>query len=227
VWGVQELEYLGHKISAAGMLPLPSHMAAIQDFPCPTIIKELQAFLGMVNFYRRFLPNIVRTLRPLTDGPCSGKKGADKLEWSAAMDTAFAGAKQALLSATHLAHTMVGAELSVVVDASATHVDACLQQHLPGQKDWQPLGFSLRSWRRPSRSTPPSTGSYSPVTPESGISGICWTPLVCNLHRPQAAHICCCEGVRPLDSTTIQAAVIHGRVHFRYPPHRRGSQRGG
>jgi hypothetical protein len=33
VCGVQELEYLGHKISAAGMLPLPSHMAAIQDFP--------------------------------------------------------------------------------------------------------------------------------------------------------------------------------------------------
>jgi hypothetical protein len=119
----------------------------------------------MVNFYRRFLPNIVGTLRPLTDRPCSGKKGADKLEWSAAMDTAFAGAKQALLSATHLAHTMVGAELSVVVDASATHEDACLQQHLLGQKDWQPLGFSLRSWRRPSRSTPTSTGSYSPVTP--------------------------------------------------------------
>jgi hypothetical protein len=50
VWGVQELEYLGHKISAAGVLPLPSHVAAIQDFPSPFIIKELQAFLGMVNF---------------------------------------------------------------------------------------------------------------------------------------------------------------------------------
>ncbi len=43
VWGVQELEYLGHKISAAGVLPLPSHVAAIQDFPRPSIIKELQA----------------------------------------------------------------------------------------------------------------------------------------------------------------------------------------
>jgi hypothetical protein len=49
MWGVQELEYLGHKISVAGVLPLPSHVAAIQDFPRPTIIKELQAFLGMVN----------------------------------------------------------------------------------------------------------------------------------------------------------------------------------
>ncbi len=107
MWGVQELEYLGHKISAAGVLPLPSHVAAIQDFPRPTIIKELQAFLGMVNFYRRFLPSIARTLRPLTDALRGGRKGADKLEWSAAMDAAFAGAKQSLLTATHLAHPTV------------------------------------------------------------------------------------------------------------------------
>jgi 4-hydroxy-3-methylbut-2-enyl diphosphate reductase IspH len=46
VWGVQELEYLGHKISAASVQLLTSHLAAIQDFPCPTIIKMLQAFLA-------------------------------------------------------------------------------------------------------------------------------------------------------------------------------------
>jgi hypothetical protein len=40
------------------------------------------------------------------------------------MDAAFAGAKQALLSATHLAHPTVGAELSVVVDASATRASS-------------------------------------------------------------------------------------------------------
>ena len=58
VWGVQELENLGHKISAAGVLPLPSHVAAIQDFPRPSIIKELQAFLGMVNFYGDSCPTL-------------------------------------------------------------------------------------------------------------------------------------------------------------------------
>jgi hypothetical protein len=88
VWGVQELEYLGHKISAIGVLPLPSHVATIQEFPRPTII-ELQAFLGIVNFLRRFLPSIACTLRPLTDGLRCGRKGADKLEWSAAMDAAM------------------------------------------------------------------------------------------------------------------------------------------
>jgi hypothetical protein len=131
------MKYLGHKILAAGVLPLPSHVAAIQDFLRPTIIKELQAFLGMENFYRRFLLSIACTLRRLTTGLRGGKKGVDKLEWSVAMDAAFAGAKQALLLATHLAHPTVGAELSVVVDASAMHVGACLQQQLLGQ----PLGF--------------------------------------------------------------------------------------
>ncbi len=99
------------------------------------LTKELQAFLGMVNFYRRFLPSIACKLRPLTDALRGGRKEADKLEWSAAMDAAFAGAKQSLLTATHLAYPTVGA------DASVTHVGACLQQRLPGRKVWQPLGF--------------------------------------------------------------------------------------
>jgi hypothetical protein len=61
-------------ISAASVLSLPSHVAAIQELPHPTIIKELQAF-----FYRRFLPSIAGMLRPLTDELRSSKKGPDKL----------------------------------------------------------------------------------------------------------------------------------------------------
>jgi hypothetical protein len=48
----------------------------------------------MVSFYRRFLPSIARMLQPLTDALHGGRKGADKLEWSADMDAAFAGAQQ-------------------------------------------------------------------------------------------------------------------------------------
>ena len=67
VWGAATLDFLGHRVSAAGVQPLPSHVEAVKDFPPPRTIKELQAFLGMVNFYRRFLPAVARTLRPLTD----------------------------------------------------------------------------------------------------------------------------------------------------------------
>jgi hypothetical protein len=75
------------------VLPLPSHVAAFQEFPHPSIIKELQAFLGMVNFYRRFLPGIARMLQLLTDGLRGSKKVSHKTEWSVVMDAAFAGTK--------------------------------------------------------------------------------------------------------------------------------------
>jgi hypothetical protein len=48
---------------------------AVTDFPRPSTVQELQMFLGMVNFYRRFLPGAARALRPLTDCLRGGPKG--------------------------------------------------------------------------------------------------------------------------------------------------------
>jgi hypothetical protein len=42
-------------VSSAGVQPLPSHVAAVQDFPRPGTLRELQTFLGTVNYYRQFL----------------------------------------------------------------------------------------------------------------------------------------------------------------------------
>ena len=50
------LEFLGHHLDAQGMQPMPSHVQAITAFPAPTDVKALQRFLGLVNFYRRFVP---------------------------------------------------------------------------------------------------------------------------------------------------------------------------
>jgi len=54
-------------VSAEGIVPLPRHVAAIQEFPPPQDIKQLQQLLELVNFYRHFLPSIARTLKPLTE----------------------------------------------------------------------------------------------------------------------------------------------------------------
>jgi putative transposase len=54
--------------------------AAIDAGPPPQDIKQLQRFLGMVNFYRRFLPGCAQVLQPLTDLLRGGTK---KLEWTA------------------------------------------------------------------------------------------------------------------------------------------------
>ena len=141
VWGVASIDFLGHRVSATGVQPLPSHVAAVQDFPRPENVKELQAFLGMVNFYRRFLPAIAKTLRPLTDSLRGGPKGYTSLEWTPQCAEAFLGAKRALLNATCLAHPTLGAQLSLAVDASATHVGAVLQQRERDSSTCRPLGF--------------------------------------------------------------------------------------
>ncbi|TLM25049.1 RNA-directed DNA polymerase, partial [Acinetobacter baumannii] len=56
VFGVPKITFLGYSISAEGTKPLPSKVEAIKTFPVPKTVRELRRFLGMVNFYRRFIP---------------------------------------------------------------------------------------------------------------------------------------------------------------------------
>jgi Reverse transcriptase (RNA-dependent DNA polymerase) len=67
VFGQPVVEYLGHRVSAAGVAPLQSKVQAVEQFPRPQSIKQLMTFLGMLNFYRRFLPQAAKVLKPLTD----------------------------------------------------------------------------------------------------------------------------------------------------------------
>ncbi len=66
----------------------------------------------MVNFYRRYLPGVARTLQPLTDKLHGSRKGSEQVVWHAVMEKAFDAAKQALLAATHLADLVEGATLN-------------------------------------------------------------------------------------------------------------------
>jgi cleavage and polyadenylation specificity factor subunit 1 len=99
VFAVPSLKFLGHMVSESGIVPLPRHVSAIQNFPPPTDLKQLQRFLGLINFYRRFLPAVAKTLQPLTDL----LKGSPKtLLWSPAATAAFVAAKAALVAAVPL-----------------------------------------------------------------------------------------------------------------------------
>jgi hypothetical protein len=65
-------DFLCDSISAAGVRPLPLQGEAVPQFPPPETVKELHAFLGMVNFYRRFQPAVAKTWKPLTVEACMG-----------------------------------------------------------------------------------------------------------------------------------------------------------
>lgn len=148
LFGQAQVEFLGHLVSAKGAEPLQRHVTAVRRFPAPSTVKELQAFLGLLNFYRRFLPRIAKTLAPLTEELKGGRKGSEQLSWSSSLQSAFQQAKDALCTATSLSHPDQNAHLSLWVDASASHVGAVLQQRpLQSQQDesaWEPLGFFSR-----------------------------------------------------------------------------------
>ena len=135
--GVAELDYLGHHVSASGIRPIMDKVAAIKKFPRPDTVRQLQTFLGMVNFYRRFLPQAAMVLKPLTDVLKGEARG--KLTWTAEMETAFQRGKEAVCQAAELAHPHPRAELSLAVDASESHVGAVLQQRWEGEL--RPLAF--------------------------------------------------------------------------------------
>ena len=131
-----KIEYLGHKITADGIIPLRCHVDALLLQPHPQDVCGLQRFLGMINFYRRFLPGIARTLRPLTDALAGNPR---VLNWSHELQDVFDRAKCALSSAMSLTHPSPSAKVSLITDASNTHLGAALQQKESG--GWRPPAF--------------------------------------------------------------------------------------
>jgi len=142
-------EFLGHKVSTACCAPLPSKVIAVQSHPSPSTVKELQQFLGMANFYRKFLPSTARLLSPLTDALCGSPAGSSRLIWSPPMEASFITDKEALATAANLSHPSPSAELAVVANASANHVGAALQQRQQGSAHWEPLAFFSKKLDKP------------------------------------------------------------------------------
>jgi cleavage and polyadenylation specificity factor subunit 1 len=93
VFAVLTLEILGHTISAVGLVPMAEHSATIDSCPAPQDIKQLQRFLGMVNFYHHLLSGCTDVLRPLTDL----LRGSPKmLQWTTVVEEAIQDAKRLL-----------------------------------------------------------------------------------------------------------------------------------
>ncbi|KFD62011.1 hypothetical protein M514_25821 [Trichuris suis] len=135
----QSLTFLGHQIDKNGVSPSPDKVEAIRAFPTPTTTKQLRQFLEMINFYRRFLPNIAVTLAPL-DALVSPQ--CQQITLSPSQLEAFETAKVALSNATLLQHPDPSAPLALMVDASHEAIGAVLQQKTEGS--WKPLAFFSR-----------------------------------------------------------------------------------
>ena len=137
-FGSASLDFLGHHVSAEGISPLSSKVQIIQDFPPPTSLRSLREFLGLVNFYRRFIPNCATLMQPLTD-LLNARHTKQPFHLSESACTAFTTVKSALATKTLLRHPVPGAPYSLMTDASNIAVGAVLQQYINGT--WHPLSF--------------------------------------------------------------------------------------
>ncbi|GFV24334.1 retrovirus-related Pol polyprotein from transposon opus [Trichonephila clavipes] len=140
VMGAAQVEYLGFLITAEGSRPLPEKVQAIINYKLPETIHDLRTFLGMINFYRRYLKNAAKTQAPLHELlKGAKKKDRRKVHWTDDNRRSFEKCKTDLAEAALLSFPKSGLPLSLCTDASDFAVGAVLQQL--ENEGWKPIAF--------------------------------------------------------------------------------------
>ncbi|GJP42041.1 hypothetical protein CLOM_g1638 [Closterium sp. NIES-68] len=134
----QELEFLGHVVSTEGVKIDPKKIKTIQEWKPPTNLKELQSFLGFVNYVRRFIPNMAGLSAPLTDR----LKDHECFWWGEKQQAAFDQLKIALTSPPVLRISDPDRPYEVVTDASDIAIGAVLLQDFGD--GLQPVAYESR-----------------------------------------------------------------------------------
>jgi hypothetical protein len=120
----RELQFLGHIISRHTIKPDPSKTAAVHAFPTPTCVKELQSFMGLVGYYRRFIPQMATIASPLYQ---LFKKGVPWV-WGNKQQSAMVELKQKLTSPPLMRLPDFDRDFVLCTDASGTGIGAVLSQ---------------------------------------------------------------------------------------------------
>jgi hypothetical protein len=115
---------LGHTISQDGISVDPEKVQEVMDWRPPTTVRQIQSFLGLAGYYRRFILDFSRIAKPMTE---LLKKGV-KFEWSQKCKDAFHVLRQHLTTAPVLAHPDNTKSFDVYCDASGTRLGCVLMQ---------------------------------------------------------------------------------------------------
>ena len=121
-FGLDKIIHLGFEYSSAGVAPSPQKSQAITDWPTPSSTKEVRSFLGLVNFYRCFVPHFANIAGPLTD--LTSK--ATPFSWEPKHQEAFMNLKKALTSPPILDYPQKNDHFVLTTDASNTGLGAVL-----------------------------------------------------------------------------------------------------
>ncbi|XP_063385411.1 uncharacterized protein K02A2.6-like [Cydia fagiglandana] len=134
-----EVCYLGFVVSKDGIKPDPNKVAAVAKMPPPSCVTEVRSFLGMVNFYSKFIPNASDILDPIHR---LLKKGA-RWNWTTNCDEAFNKIKSLLIGKRILAHYDPNNHVTLTCDASPRGVAGVLSQP-DGQGRERPVAYISR-----------------------------------------------------------------------------------
>ena len=137
---VPSMIYLGHRISKEGIQQTDDKVRAITATPQPTNVSELRAFLGLVNFYAKFMSNLATVLTPLYK---LFRKGV-AWRWKLAQDKAFEKAKELLKSLQLLVHYDANKELIFTCDASPYGLGAVLAHRMEDESE-RPIEYASRT----------------------------------------------------------------------------------
>ncbi|KAM9324574.1 uncharacterized protein PAF06_000638 [Gastrophryne carolinensis] len=121
------IQFLGLKISNSGLEIDSENVSAVLDWPVPSSQKEVQRFLGFANFYRLFIQNFSKAVRPITDLTCSKVW----FQWSSMAQFPFEDLKKHFT--TVLAHPDPRSSFILEVDASESVLGVILSQRF-GEK---------------------------------------------------------------------------------------------
>lgn len=134
----KEVTYLGHVITEAGIIPDPEKLKAVESFPSPQRIKDIQSFIGLAGYYRRFIKDFSKIAKPLTK---LTKKGT-KFEWTTEQQKAFDHLKEKLITAPILKYPNFNETFILTTDASDYALGAVLSQGVIGRD--HPIAYASR-----------------------------------------------------------------------------------
>ena len=107
------LEYVGHIVTADGVKPNPAKITAVKGFKVPKCLKDIESFLGLAGYYRKFLKNFSHLAKPLTE---LTKKG-NPFKWTSKHQKAFNQLKTSLCTSPVLSYPDYKKEFLLTTDA--------------------------------------------------------------------------------------------------------------